>query len=228
MAPRALRTYVEAAAGILAQIQPVRVVALLLGTVAQAFVIATNRLQTPEMQFALTDADRQRLNLIEVVSEYGQTVNLPFSKTHLALLAVFVTIAGLNLIIFLRTPSRHNATTIFLLSLGSLQPVLAFLKQQERHTLTSTSHYYYFFGVICFCTVPSLAREFIKERSRAVTIGFYAALACAFVAKPHYLVRAPLVDMDWPLFSAKINDGTHETLVPLNPNWRAVIPPRRP
>jgi hypothetical protein len=50
-----------------------------------------------------------------------------------------------------------------------------------------------------------------------------ACLAFFFVAHPHYLIREPLVDLNWPIYAAEISAGERNVVVPLNPGFQAII-----
>lgn len=157
-----------------------------------------------------------------------QVVSHTFYWLHLIIFLIFVIMYLANAYAFFERPSYNSGITIILLSIGAMQPALALAKQHALDTLNSISHYYYFYGVICFCSFGLLINNFSRQHQRSILTASCITLACLLTWKPEYLSRPFLIPMDWPRFAEEISSADQDVVVPLNPNWRTVIPRARP
>jgi hypothetical protein len=209
---------------ILKNVKPLAMAALLIGAAIQLRALA-NSAYRPDNLYLLTADELQHFGLPDYFSLYSYTVNHPFYWVHIAILGIFATISILMFILFLRDQDYISCVTVFMLATGALQPILAFKKQHAFHTLGSVSHYYYFFGVICFCSTAMLIDRFIPNRRKWAWFFLASALGCLLLWKPQYFSRPFLASMEWPKYADEISSSRGgDVVVPLNPGWRAVIP----
>ncbi len=204
-------------------IQPFRFIALSIGAVLQVSVMFSQTLKTPSSEYALSVIEKGEFGLLGSPSLYVQAVNVPFYWLHVVILLIYVTISLSCVCIFLKSPGYKFGVTLILLSIGAMQPVLAILKQHALHTLTSVSHYYYFYGVICLCSFALIVNKISPKHRRSILTASCMVLACMLWWKPQYLSRPFLIPMNWPRFAEEISSVDHDVVVPLNPDWRAVI-----
>jgi hypothetical protein len=167
---------------------------------------------------------RRKFGLLDSQSLYVQTIIQTFACRHEAVLLIYLIIGAANTYMYVIDTKYKSGITLVLLSIGAMQPILAFKKQQALHVLTSTSHYYYFYGVICFCSFASIVNNISPRHQRSILIASCMILACLLAWKPQYLSRPSLIPMNWPRFAEEISVADHDVVVPLNPDWRAVIP----
>ena len=212
---------------ILVGIQPFRLIALCVGAALQLSLMLTQTLKTPTSEYALSAVERSKFGIDYLVSLYIEAVTVPFYWLHVVILLIFVIIGVANIYIFFRDPGYNSGATLLLFSIGAIQPILAVLKQHALHTLTSVSHYYYFYGVICFCSFALIVNKISPQHRRSFLTASCAVLACILLWKPQYLSRPLLAPMNWTRFAEEISAADHEVVVPLNPGWRAVIPMAR-
>ena len=204
-------------------IQPFRLIALGIGALLQASVIISQTVRTPNLEYALTMADRAKFGLLDSQSLYVQTINHPLYWLHVVILLICILICLANTVIFFKAPSYKFGMTLILLAIGATQPIFAYMKQHTPNTLTPVSHYYYFFGVICFCSFGLIVNKLLPRHQRSILIASCMILACVLGWKPQYLSRPFLIPMNWSRFAEEISTADHDVIVPLNPDWRADI-----
>lgn len=204
-------------------IQPFRLIALSIGALLQVSVMISQTVRTPNLEYALTIADRANFGLLDSQSLYVQTINHPLYWLHVVILLICILICLANTVIFFTTPSYKFGVTLILLAIGAAQPVFAYMKQHTPNTLTPVSHYYYFFGVICFCSFGLIVNKLLPQHQRSILIASCMILACVLGWKPQYLSRPFLIPMNWSRFAEEISAADHDVIVPLNPDWRADI-----
>jgi hypothetical protein len=201
-----------------------RMAALLLGSVLQGIVVATNEIGTPELEYALTPQELITFGLLGKVHPYVAIVNSPVSRFHLALMVVFAAAFAVTVVTLWLRPNRISLTMTVLMVIGGLQPILAFLKQHATHPLTSTSHYFYFLGVVSFCAISLTVKQLPHRYRIASSATLLSVLIGALLLRPEYLSRTYLTPLNWSGYADRIKRGDKNVVVPLNPDWRAVIP----
>jgi hypothetical protein len=217
------RTLVGSAAEIISDIDTMRVLPLMLGAFLQLMTMARHGIYTPETANALTVADRKLFGFGFLFDKYQQAVNSPFGHSQLLILSIYIIIFVYSIINLLKSYSYRSVIIVLLMCIGALQPILAYTKQREWHTLSSISHYYYFFGVIALCSVASTIIMGQTNNRKAIVLSGCTCLLLFLIAKPEYFIRPRLRDMNWPKFAARISAGEHTVVAPLNPGWRVVI-----
>ena len=215
--------FVGAARGIVSNIDPMRVVAMFLGASIQLMTMMRSGVHTPEAANTLTIQDREAFGLGLSYGDYVKEINSPFNHSQLVLLILYIIVFLSFIALMLRSYSSRNLLIVLLLSIGAIQPFLALIKQQEWHTLSSVSHYFYFFGVVALCSTASTIIASHHSHRVAIVASGGACLLLFLIARPEFLIRPRLMDMNWPKFAARISAGDHNVVAPLNPDWRAVI-----
>lgn len=217
------RPLVDSVVEIISDIDPMRVSALILGAFIQLVTMTLNGVYTPETANHFTLAERDTFGLEPTVDKYLHAIASPFGHSQLLVLSTYIIIFAVSTIIMLGHYSYRNVLIVTLMCIGASQPIFAFAKQREWHTLSSISHYYYFFGVIALCSAAStILRSEINNR-KAIVLAGCASLLLFMTAKPEYLLRPRLRDLDWPKFAIRISAGEHAVVAPLNPDWKLVI-----
>jgi len=201
-----------------------RMAALVLGSVLQGIVVAISSIRTPDSEFALTPQELITFGLAGRVHPYLKIIASPTTHFHLALIAVFASALVATMVVVWLRPNRISLTMAVLMVIGGFQPILAFFKQHATHTLTSTSHYFYFLGVVSFCAVGLALNQLPRRYRIAASATLLTVLICALLLRPEYLSRAYLTPLNWYCYADRIKRGDEYVIVPLNPNWRAVIP----
>jgi len=204
-------------------IQPFHLIALSIGAILELSVMISQAVRTPNLEYALTIADRAKYGLLDSQSLYVQTINHPLYWLHVVILLIYIKICLANTVIFFTAPSYKFGVTLILLAIGATQPILAYMKQHTPNTLTPVSHYYYFYGVICFCSFALIVNKVLPRYQRSILIASSMILACMLGWKPQYLSRPFLIPMNWSRFAEEISAADHDVIVPLNPDWRAEI-----
>ena len=188
-----------------------------LGAALQLLTMMRSGVHTPEAANTLTLQDRDTFGLSFANGDYVNAINSPFGHSQLIILALYLTIFLSFVGVMLRSCSSRNVLIVLLLSIGAAQPVLAFAKQQEWHTLSSISHYYYFFGVIALSSTASTILASHRSHRGAIVASGGACLLLFLIARPEYLIRPRLVDMNWPRFADRISAGERNLVAPLTP-----------
>src|SRR5262249_36505350 len=114
--------FADALGSVIERIPRGRMAALLLGSVLQGIVLATNKIATPELEFALTPEELIKFGLGGNVPPYVWIVNSPTRHFHLALMAVFVAAFVTAVIALWLRPNRISLTIAILMVIGGLQP----------------------------------------------------------------------------------------------------------
>jgi signal transduction histidine kinase len=211
--------FAESVGQLVSDIEPTRLAALFLGATAQIVTMATHTVRTPTN--AITGKEQELFGWANNV--FLRTMAGWGSKEQRLLDAIYLIIFISMVVIAIRQINAANLLKVFLLSIGAVQPIFAYLKQQMNWTLSPLTHYFYFFGVIAFCCVALMAMSAPIKYRLGLIASAAACLALFFVMRPQYLIRAPLVDCNWPAYAARISAGEHNVVVPLNPGFEAVI-----
>jgi hypothetical protein len=217
--------FTEALGSVTERIPRGRMAALLLGSVLQGIVVATNKIGTPILEFTMTRQELITFGLAGKVHPYVAIVNSPASPFHLILMVPFAAAFVATMVVVWLRPNRISLTMAVLMAIGWLQPILAFVKQHDiaMVTLTSTSHYFYFVGVVSFCAIGLAVKQLPRRYRIASSATLLSVLIGALFLRPEYLSRAYLTPLDWSRYADRIKRGDENVIVPLNPNWRAVI-----
>jgi hypothetical protein len=222
----ALAMQVSALEAVQVGIPRARLWALLAGALLQGAIMATRTVKTPS--FALTIAERAAFGLSDAHSRYAELVKIPYAPVHLAILSVFISAIILGIVMFALRPTRVSAVICLFLLLGAVQPLLAYLKQRESYVMTSVSHYYYFLGVFSICAISMALKLFIPVYHRGLSAFLIFTLLSFLLLRPEYLIRSPLIQLDWPRYAELIRSSREASVkVPLNPDWLAAIPTRQ-
>jgi hypothetical protein len=202
-----------------------RMAALLLGSVLQGIVVATNKIGTPIFEFVLTRQELITFGLAGKVHPYVAIVSATASPFHLILMVTFAAAFGGTIVVVWLRPNRISLTMAVLMIIGWLQPILAFVKQHDipMGTLASPSHYFYFLGVVSFCAIGLAVKQLPRRYRIASSATLLSVLISALLLRPEYLSRAYLTPLNWSRYADRIKRGDENVIVPLNPNWRAVI-----
>lgn len=219
-----LQRFADPVGRIVSGVEPTRLVALFLGAAAQLVTMATNSIRTPTELYTLTGKERELLGLTNLNSEYLRILWNWHSLEQRMVGVVYTIIFILALVVALRQVRVETSLNMLLLSIGAVQPFIAYFKQQHMpYTLSAINHYSYFFGVIAYCCAMTMLLS-IRIRHRLVLIGSAAAcLILFFVRYPNFLIRPSLNDLNWSSYAANIAAGERNVVVPINPDWRAVF-----
>jgi hypothetical protein len=203
-------------------IEPTRLAALFLGAMIQVVTMATHTVETP-IPPPITGKEGELFDwthnlVLRTMAGWGSEGQRFIDAVYLI---IFITVV----VMAVRQISVAAVLRVFLLCIGAIQPIFAYLKQHQYWTLSPLDHYFYFLGVISFCCAAAMATSVpIKYRLGLVSPAT-ACLAFYFLMHPHYLIRPPFIDLNWPVYAAKISAGEHNVVVPLNPGFQAVINP---
>jgi hypothetical protein len=220
--------FADAFEGLLERIPRGRMIALVIGTVLQgtvvAFHVTIHRISTPIAEYVMTPQELIKFNLTGKFHPYVQIVTSPTSHFQLALVMVFaVAVVTIMVMIWLRS-NRIFLMMAVLMFIGGLQPILAFLKQHASYMLASSSHYFYFLGVFSFCAIGLAIKQLPRIYRISASTALLSVLVCTLFLHPEYLSRAYLTPLHWRHYADQIKRGNKDVVVPLNPNWRVVMP----
>ncbi len=195
---------------------------------AQGLVLLTSDVRTPVELYILTSDQQASLGVLGLDSFYSHTVNHPFTQWHIAELVVMAVVVTTCIVDAIRRPSTTAGLGCLFVILGVAQPILAYAKQQEIHTLATSSHYFYMLSVVlCWVGWRILNERLPLARGPAI-----AALAIALVTgmavEPNYFSRQPLHDLGWDKYVDQIRGSSQSLIiVPLNPvpwNFKLTMP----
>jgi hypothetical protein len=184
----------------------------------QILVMLIFKVYTPASLHALTFAEQVHIGVEGLHSFYVYTVNRPFSRFHIAELMMMAVIAMAYLIDAIRRPGTTAGLGCLLIIFGIAQPILAYAKQRELHTLAASSHYFYMLSVVlCWVGWRTLNERIPSARAPAIA-ALAVALMTGIAVQPNYFRRQPLHDLAWGRFVDQIRTGRPSPIVvPLNP-----------
>lgn len=188
------------------------------GAAVQILVLATNKARTPVEMFLLNQDQQNKLGVAGLRSFYGYTVNHPFTAFHLVVALIIFGIALSCLVLAFRRPSAPTWIGCLLLANGTVQPILAFLKQREVHTLAVTSHYFYMLSVVTVWIGWKIFSDLVPQWKVHAAIGASACFILVASLRPDYFRREPLHDLNWAMHAELLGRSPKpRVLVPINP-----------
>jgi hypothetical protein len=215
------RRFAESAGRLGSNIEPTRLAALFLGAMIQIVTMATHKVRTP-IPPPITGKEGE---LFDWTHNVVLRATVGGGTDHRFLQAIYLIIFIAVVVMAVRQVSVAAILKVFLLCIGAAQPIFAYLKQEAHWTLSPVSRYFYFLGVISFCCVAITVTSVPIKYRLGLIASVAACLALFFLTHPYYLIREPLVDLNWPVYAAKISAGEHNVIIPLNPGFKIVINP---
>jgi hypothetical protein len=185
------------------------------GACVQIVVMLGSRLYNNTSIYELGNDKLRELGIERLHEFYLDTILAPFSSFHLVLLLLIFSITVAVIIDAVRRPSVAGSISSLLVSVGLSQPILAYLKQHGTHTLTATSHYFYFLSVVVIWVGWQLLVEYLPTYRLLGAACIVAAFGTALMAEPNFFRRQPLRDLKWASYAEQIRARCHSELIVL-------------
>jgi len=182
----------------------------------QVAVLMTNKVHTPAGDFMMNAELQASFGVAKLGSFYLWTVTHSFLPPQLGFLAAMIAITTACLVQTLLRPAAWNGMGCLLLALGIVQPVLAYVKEQNLFTLTATSHYFYLLSVVCCWIAWNMVSERLPAWRKPAFAVIAALVVFSMATRPEYFQREALHDMQWHKHAGRIR-STPSVIVPINP-----------
>lgn len=182
----------------------------------QVAVLMTNKVHTPAGDFMMNAELQASFGVAKLGSFYFWTVTHSFLPPQLGFMAAMIAITTACLVRTLLRPGAWNGMACLLLALGAVQPLLAYLKEQNVFTLTATSHYFYLLSVVCCWIVWNMIVERVPAWRKPAFAAIAALVVFSIATRPEYFQREALHDMQWAKHAGRLR-STPSVIVPINP-----------